>query len=77
MTIRSRVLEHSQLQSGQDTLRRNLAGLPVARPTLRAQATAIWEVMLDAIAPLGYEDETGFHYGLPPARELRWSRSAT
>jgi len=77
MTIRSRVLEHSQLQSGQDTLRRNFAGLPVARPTLRAQATAIWEVMLDSIALLGYEDENGFHYGLPPAGDRCWGRSAT
>jgi hypothetical protein len=29
---------------------------------------AVWRAFCDSFAPLGYEDETGFHYGDRPER---------
>ena len=29
---------------------------------------AIWNFLMDQIAPLGYEDDLGFHYEEPPKR---------
>jgi hypothetical protein len=29
---------------------------------------SIWRVFRDSFAPLGYEDETGFHYGDRPTK---------
>lgn len=29
----------------------------------------LWRAVLDWFAPLGYEDEAGFHYGDSPARQ--------
>jgi hypothetical protein len=61
MTIVSRMLERSYLPKGDGLSGRNHPAPP------RIRAAVIWEAALDVIAPLGYEDETGFHYGTPPA----------
>ena len=64
MTIVSRMLDRSVLANGSGP------GRPFATLhtgwSLRRVATAIWDTALNGIAPLGYEDETGFHYGQPP-----------
>jgi hypothetical protein len=39
-----------------------------ARRTPWARLAITWDMALDYLAPIGYEDETGFHYG-EPARE--------
>ena len=36
----------------------------VTDPAASGFAT-IWNTVLDALAPLGYEDQDGFHYGHP------------
>ena len=50
------------------------AGGELLTPRHRAglsRITAGWRALIDCIAPLGYEDETGFHYGeLPKQRRL-------
>lgn len=35
------------------------------RPTGLNRWVKLWRALVDWIAPLGYEDETGFHYGKP------------
>lgn len=40
-------------------LARKEAARPASRPT------GFWQTWLDRIVPFGYEDETGFHYGMP------------
>lgn len=72
MTIVSRMLERSSLPKGQNSLVRNLTKGPSGRQGLFAHVAAFWDASLNAIAPLGYEDEAGFHYGLPPSKKV-WS----
>ena len=61
MTIISRMTETSCL-SRQNPDRR------AAKSTLRTDVRRepLRDRLLDAIAPIGYEDELGFHYGMPP-----------
>jgi len=65
MTIISRMTEMSELPGRH-------ADTPTTPSTLRVESRwdSLWERLLNKIAPLGYEDELGFHYGLPPQREL-------
>jgi hypothetical protein len=63
MMIVSRMLARSYLPRG--TTLGNRALRLVDRWSLRGRVTAIWNAAINAIAPLGYEDESGFYYGLP------------
>ena len=31
-----------------------------------SRITTVWRALIDLIAPVGYEDESGFHYGESP-----------
>lgn len=33
-----------------------------------ARITNTWQAAVDFVAPMGYEDEAGFHYGPQPVR---------
>jgi len=35
----------------------------IGRQSYLSRLSRIWQAMIDSIAPPGYEDETGFHYG--------------
>jgi hypothetical protein len=51
--------------------------LLIARPARSAGWTRIavsWQTALDYFVPLGYEDESGFHYGEMPAPSITGSR---
>ena len=50
--------ERSARAGGKLLVPRDRAGL--------SRVTAVWRALIDLIAPLGYEDETGFHYGESP-----------
>jgi hypothetical protein len=66
MTIVSRMLERSHLSKGCDSSPTNF-GLPThARRSRLTRIVFLWNAALQAIAPLGYEDEIGFHYGPTP-----------
>lgn len=41
---------------------------PAAQTGSLPHVNSFWQTLLDWIAPLGYEDETGFHYGEMPYR---------
>jgi len=68
MTIVSRMLERSPLPKGQRSLVSSPAKLPIDRPSLLTHVATLVDAALTAIAPWGYEDETGFHYGTPTSR---------
>jgi len=40
--------------------------LPDARQGSGGRLSRVWDLLLNIVAPLGYEDEQGFHYGEPP-----------
>jgi hypothetical protein len=63
MTIISRITESSDLPG-------HNRGRRATKSTLRisTRPESLRERLLNAIAPMGYEDELGFHYGLPPAK---------
>ncbi|HEX5218123.1 MAG TPA: hypothetical protein VFZ59_01030 [Verrucomicrobiae bacterium] len=62
MTIISRITESSDLPG-------HHRGRRATKSTLRTdpRRESLRERLLNAVAPLGYQDELGFHYGLPPA----------
>jgi hypothetical protein len=68
MTIVSRMLERSDLPKSHAAAGRNFAMLPRLRVSLLARAAAIGNAVLNAVAPLGYEDKSGFHYGPTPGQ---------
>lgn len=68
MSIVSRILDPGVLTKAFVSSDSNLNLPPRDRLSLLASAAVIWEAVLNAIAPLGYEDEQGFHYGLPPVQ---------
>lgn len=37
---------------------------------------AVWQAAINFLVPIGYEDESGFHYGEPPAAKRRRSTPA-
>ncbi|MGD0812052.1 MAG: hypothetical protein ABSA83_00460 [Verrucomicrobiota bacterium] len=41
--------------------------VPAARPGGWARLTIVWHAAINYFVPVGYEDETGFHYGEMPA----------
>ena len=42
--------------------------VPRARSGFLPRIAAVWHAALNFVAPVGYEDGTGFHYGEMPAR---------
>jgi hypothetical protein len=40
----------------------------VVRPGFWTRIVAAWYAAINFLAPIGYEDETGFHYGAMPTR---------
>jgi hypothetical protein len=42
-------------------------GEPAARPSGCTRIEVIWHAVIDYLVPIGYEDETGFHFGEMPA----------
>lgn len=40
--------------------------MPWARPQNRPHLASVWRALLDMLAPIGYQDATGFHYGEEP-----------
>ena len=66
MTIISRMTETRHLP------RRHPANrAAVFTPSLRTCMDLLRDRLLEAVAPMGYEDEFGFHYGFPPAQKMR------
>jgi len=65
MTILSRMLERNYLIKGQDSAGRDTTLPVVGCRSLLRSVVSVWEALLDSAAPIGYEDETGFHYGPP------------
>lgn len=63
---RTRTLERN-LQPEPCESSARIAGSSQWQPGWRNQLAAVWFTMIDSIAPTGYEDEKGFHYG-PPVR---------
>lgn len=43
--------------------------LPALYLTGWSKLRTAWEGVLEKLAPLGYEDETGFHFGVEPVAE--------
>jgi hypothetical protein len=39
-------------------------------PDCWKRLTIKWEALVEFVVPLGYQDETGFHYGTPPEESL-------
>ncbi len=64
MTIVSRMLERGDLR---ERCRAESHSGIARRPRLGLAPRTMWEALLRSLAPMGYEDKTGFHYGLPPA----------
>lgn len=63
MTIVSRMLERGDIRE-----RCRADGRTAVLPRTRFVFApwAVWEALVRSFAPMGYEDESGFHYGLPP-----------
>jgi hypothetical protein len=40
---------------------------PAARPGSWTRIAVTWQRAVDYLMPIGYQDETGFHYGEMPA----------
>jgi hypothetical protein len=68
MTIMSRMLDRSYVTKGYDSCGRNPLQPAGDRLSLLARTASVWQAVLDATVPLGYEDEAGFHYGSPTRR---------
>ena len=45
---------------------RDAAVVPVAQPGYLTRIVATWHAAINFLVPIGYEDETGFHYGEMP-----------
>jgi hypothetical protein len=46
---------------------------PAARSGIWTRVAVTWHTAIDYLVPLGYEDETGFHYGEKPASNAAMS----
>jgi hypothetical protein len=44
----------------------NSLTVPAARPGSLARIAVLWHTAINYLVPIGYEDETGFHYGGMP-----------
>jgi len=74
MTILSRMRQQCYRPEGYDSADRDSVESPKIRSLLLDCATALWNDALDTVAPLGYEDESGFHYGTRAAEADDWLR---
>jgi hypothetical protein len=62
MTIVSRMAEAGEIP------RRYRGTAVVSTRRIREHLDSLGRRLLNVIAPMGYEDELGFHYGAPPKR---------
>ena len=49
--------------------------MPGARLGTWTRVAIAWRAVINHLAPIGYEDETGFHYGEMPASNTSASRA--
>jgi len=47
--------------------------VPAARPGSWTRIAVIWRTAINYLVPIGYEDETGFHYGEMPVSNTAMS----
>jgi len=41
---------------------------PAQPPAKQSRMTVKWHAFVDYLVPIGYQDETGFHYGIEPVQ---------
>ena len=68
VTILSRMTETSALPRYKPG-RRSATSLFAISQRLIAGLATLRNQLIETIAPMGYEDEAGFHYGAPPEQE--------
>ena len=66
MTIVSRMSERGCLRKRRDSTAIAYTTLRRAGRCVFAGIASLSKAVHDALAPVGYEDETGFHFGQPP-----------
>ena len=66
MTIVSRMSERGCLRKRRDSTAVTHSTVRQAGWCVFASIASLSKAVHDALAPVGYEDETGFHFGQPP-----------
>lgn len=60
------MLERDEMAKGYGSSVRN-SFVPRIRRSVWARLGIAWDAALNTLAPMGYEDEKGFHYGTIPS----------